>query len=184
MARFLLTFIVLVIVLFAAELTAPVQQYFVLPWTEMLTKAAAVLLQWADPTVISRGNLLATAQGTFAIAVVAGCNGIEALIILVAAMLAFPSPWRHKMWGLLLGALAVQVLNLIRVISLFYIGQWSMPVFHWMHLYAWQALIMLDVLFVWILWIRAMPKTAQSQVPDNHPRQNESDRAATPNHAG
>jgi exosortase H (IPTLxxWG-CTERM-specific) len=161
MVRFLLTFIALVTVLFAAELTAPVQQYFVLPWTAMLTKSAAYLLQWVDPTVISQGKVLATAKGTFAISVEAGCNGIEALIILVAAMIAFPAPWRHRMWGISFGAVAVQALNLVRVVSLFYIGQWSMDVFHWMHLYAWQALIMLDVLFVWILWIRAMPKTAQ-----------------------
>jgi exosortase H (IPTLxxWG-CTERM-specific) len=183
MVRFLLTFIILVTALFAAELTAPVQKYFVLPWTEMLTKAAAYLVQWADPTVISRGKVLATAQGTFAISVEAGCNGIEALIILVAAILAFAAPWRHKIWGILLGAFAVQALNLVRVISLFYIGQWSMPVFHWMHLYAWQALIMLDVLFVWIFWIRAMPKTPQmpgSPVSGNDAAEN----VAAPHHAG
>lgn len=158
MIKFLLTFIALVIALFAAELTAPVQRYFVLPWTEMLTKAAAFLLQSVDATVISQGKVLATTKGTFAVSVEAGCNGIEALIILVAALLAFPAPWRHKVIGIVLGAVAVQALNLVRVISLFYVGQWSIAVFHWMHLYAWQALIMLDVLLVWILWIRAMPK--------------------------
>lgn len=180
MVRFLLIFVVLITVLFAAELTAPAQQYFVLPWTEMLTKTAASLLQWADPTVISRGKVLATARGTFAISVEAGCNGIEALIILVAAMLAFPASWRHKIGGILLGAIAVQALNLVRVISLFYIGQWSMPVFHWMHLYAWQALIMLDVLFVWILWIRAMAKNPPSAIADSDVREH----ATAPNHAG
>jgi exosortase H (IPTLxxWG-CTERM-specific) len=167
MVRFLLTFIALVTVLFAAELTAPVQQYFVLPWTAMLTKSAAYLLQWVDPTVISQGKVLATAKGTFAISVEAGCNGIEALIILIAAMIAFPAPWRHRMWGIFFGAIAVQALNLVRVVSLFYIGQWSMDVFHWMHLYAWQALIMLDVLFVWILWIRALPKNLQPSAVTN-----------------
>ena len=158
MTRFLLIFLALVTGLFAVELTAPVQHYFVLPWTEMLTHAAAFLLQSVDSTVISRGKVLATTHGGFAISVEAGCNGLEALIILVAAMLAFPSPWRHKVMGILVGAIAVQALNLIRVISLFYIGQWSLPVFNWMHLYTWQALIMLDVLLVWIFWIRGMPK--------------------------
>ncbi len=159
MTKFLLIFLVLVIGLFAIELTAPVQRYFVLPWTEMLTHAAAFLLQSVDSTVISQGKVLATTQGGFAISVEAGCNGLEALIILVAAMLAFPAPWRHKILGILVGAGAVQALNLVRVISLFYIGQWNLAVFNWMHLYAWQALIMLDVLLVWIFWIRAMPKS-------------------------
>jgi exosortase H (IPTLxxWG-CTERM-specific) len=183
MVKFLLVFAVLVTVLFAAELTAPAQHYFVLPWTELLTRAAASLLQWVDPSVVAHGKVLATAAGTFSISVEAGCNGIEALIILVAAMLAFPAPWRHTIWGILLGALAVQALNLVRVISLFYIGQWSMAVFHWMHLYAWQALIMLDVLFVWIFWIRAMPKSTLR--PDSTKFAGDAvENVSAPNHVG
>jgi hypothetical protein len=30
-------------------------------------------------------------------------------------------------------------------------------VFEWAHLYVWQALIMLDVLIVWLIWVRALP---------------------------
>ena len=157
MIKFLVIFALIVIGLFAAELTAPAQTYFVLPWTEALAKTAAFLLQSFDSTVISQGKVLATTKGNFGVSIEAGCNGVEALIILVAAMLAFPAPWRHKIAGILIGAVTVQALNLVRVISLFYIGQWSFTAFEWMHLYAWQALIMLDVLLVWVLWIRALP---------------------------
>ena len=52
---------------------------------------------------------------------------------------------------------AVQLLNVVRVISLFYIGQWNFDVFEWAHLYVWQALIMLDVLIVWLIWVRRVP---------------------------
>jgi hypothetical protein len=31
-------------------------------------------------------------------------------------------------------------------------------VFEWAHLYVWQALIMLDVLVVWLLWVRTLPR--------------------------
>src|SRR5262249_56709982 len=89
----------------------------------------------------------------------AGCNGVEATIVLVAAMLAFPAPWKHKLVGLAAGIVAVQGLNVIRVISLFYLGQWNRDVFEWAHLYVWQALIMLDVLIVWLVWVRTLPKT-------------------------
>jgi exosortase/archaeosortase family protein len=53
---------------------------------------------------------------------------------------------------------AVQALNVVRVISLFYLGQWSVAAFEWAHYYLWQALIMLDVLVVWLLWIRTLPR--------------------------
>ena len=60
--------------------------------------------------------------------------------------------------GIAIGIVAVQGLNIVRVISLFYIGQWNFKVFEWAHLYVWQALIMLDVLIVWLLWVRTLPR--------------------------
>ena len=49
---------------------------------------------------------------------------------------------------------AVQVLYIVRVISLLYLGPWNKDVFEWAHLYVWQALIMLDVLVVWVIGVR------------------------------
>ena len=83
--------------------------------------------------------------------------GVEATIVLVAAILAFPASWKHRLIGLGAGIVAVQGLNVIRVISLFYLGQWNLDVFEWAHLYVWQALIMLDVLIVWLVWVRTLP---------------------------
>ena len=68
----------------------------------------------------------------------------------------------------------MQGLNIIRVISLFYIGQWNTRVFEWAHLYVWQALIMLDVLVVWLVWVRMLHRgrkdgTAPPHGPDPAP---------------
>ena len=78
--------------------------------------------------------------------------------MLVAAIVAFPAPWRARLAGITVGIIAVQGLNVVRVISLFYLGQWNMQVFEWAHLYVWQALIMLDVLLVWLVWVRLLPQ--------------------------
>ncbi len=91
---------------------------------------------------------------------------LEAAIILIAGMGAFPSTWKHKLLGMAVGIAAVQVVNLVRIISLYYLGKWNMTVFEFAHLYLWQALIMLDVLVVWMLWIRWVAKhPAQPAVP-------------------
>ena len=55
-----------------------------------------------------------------AIQIAPGCNGVEAMIILLAAVLAFPSPWFYKLKGLFWGFLAIQSLNTVRIISLFW----------------------------------------------------------------
>lgn len=157
MARFFILFAVVLVALLAAELTPPVQSALVLPWTEALARLSAALITIADPHVAVLGRTLQSTTNGFAVSIEAGCNGIEAAIVLVAAMLAFPAPWTSRAVGILAGLAAVQVLNLLRVVSLFYLGQWSLPAFEWAHLYLWQALIMLDVLVVWLVWIRMLP---------------------------
>jgi len=46
----------------------------------------------------------------------------------------------------------------VRIISLFYLGQWDRTWFDWFHLYLWQALIVLDALVVFLLWLRWLPR--------------------------
>ncbi|CAN5182543.1 hypothetical protein BH11PSE11_BH11PSE11_19280 [soil metagenome] len=170
MLRFFLLFVVILIALFAAELTPPIQRLIVLPWTEMLAHLCAAVITLFDANVTAVGKVLRSTTNGFAVSIEAGCNGIEAAIILIAAMLAFPAPWKHRVLGILAGLLAVQILNVVRVISLFYLGQWSMKVFEWAHLYLWQALIMLDVLIVWLVWIRTLPSdSAATPEPPSQP---------------
>ena len=168
MLRFFVTFIVLLAALFGLELTPIAQKYFVIPWTDILAAISARLVTVFDPAVTASGNVLQSGRG-FAVSIEAGCNGVEATLVLVAAMLAFPAPLRRKLTGLAVGILAVQGLNVIRVISLFYLGQWNYRVFEWAHLYVWQALIMLDVLVVWLIWVRLLPASDASPGPPGGP---------------
>src|SRR5205809_7358917 len=158
MLSFFLWFLGLQATLFGLELTPWVQKWLVLPWTSALAAMSAGIIKLFDPGVLSHGKVLQSASNGFAVSIEAGCNGVEATIVLVAAILAFPASWKRKLAGLIIGVVAVQSLNIVRVISLFYLGQWNFDVFEWAHLYVWQALIMLDVLIVWLLWVRALPR--------------------------
>jgi exosortase H (IPTLxxWG-CTERM-specific) len=165
MIRFFILFIVLLALMFGIELTPWAQRWLVEPWTATLAHASATLVTAFDPGVISAGKVLRSTSNGFAVSIEAGCNGVEATIVLIAAMLAFPAPWKHRIVGLAAGIVAVQGLNVIRVISLFYLGQWNRDVFEWAHLYVWQALIMLDVLIVWLVWVRTLPRVEDSRGP-------------------
>ena len=158
MLRFLVLFVAIQAALFGLELTPPAQRLFVEPWTKLLANISAAVVKAFDPTVIAHGKVLESSGNAFAVSIEAGCNGVEATIVLAAAVLAFPAPWRSKLLGLLVGIVAVQGLNIVRVISLFYLGQWNRAAFDWAHRYLWQALIMLDVLIVWLLWVRTLPR--------------------------
>ena len=158
MKRFAILFAVIVVALFAVQLTPLAQQWFVAPWTSGVAHVSTWVAKLFDPAVgVSGPTLYSTANG-FAVTILSGCNGVEAMIVLLAAILAYPAPWKHRIAGVGGGVLAIQFLNIVRIVSLFYIGQWSLKVFEWAHLYAWQALIMLDALVVWLLWLRLLPR--------------------------
>jgi len=157
MRRFVVVFVALLALSFAAELTPFAQAWFVAPWTDGVAAVSAALMRQFDATVTTSGNVIGSTSGAFAVSIEAGCNGVEATLVLVAAMLAFPATWPHRLRGIVAGVAAVQALNVLRVVSLFYLGQWNRDVFEWAHLYVWQALIMLDVLIVWVVWVRLMP---------------------------
>jgi exosortase H (IPTLxxWG-CTERM-specific) len=164
--RFFFIFLTVLAVLFGVEMLNPVQEAVVTPWTSWLATVSAAVARLIDPTVISHGRVLQqSAPPYFGVSIEAGCNGVEATIVLLGAMLAFPSSWRMKLWGIGLGFIAVQSVNLIRIVSLFFLGQWSFKAFEFAHLYMWQALIMLDVLVVWLLWMRIVARRGPLPAP-------------------
>ena len=168
MLRFFLIFLVIQGVLFGVELLGPVQSVVIMPWTGLLATFSANLVQFFDANVTAYANVIQSTRNGFGVAIQPGCNGVEACIILIAAILAFPAPWRPKLAGLAIGILAVQAVNVLRIVSLFYLGQWNMQWFEFAHLYLWQALIMLDVLVVWLLWVRYLARRGLVQMPSPH----------------
>lgn len=165
MLRFVFLFLVILCTLFVAELLRPVELHVIDPFTNAIARVCVWLVASFDAHAFAIGKELHSSSNGFAISIERGCNGIEAIIILVSAMLAYPASWRYKALGIGLGFLAIQALNLVRIISLFYIGQWNRTWFDWFHLYLWQALIVLDALVAFLLWLRWMPRAAASTGP-------------------
>jgi exosortase H (IPTLxxWG-CTERM-specific) len=164
MLRFIIVFLVTLAILFTLELVGPVDRHVIGPFTGAIAAASTWIIGLVDANAIASGNVIRSTTTGFAIAIERGCNGVEAVIILVSAMLAFPSQWKHKLVGIALGFVAIQALNLVRIISLFYLGQWNMQWFEWFHLYLWQALIVLDALVVFLLWLRWLPHAGRSGI--------------------
>lgn len=158
MRRFALTFGALLLTLFTVELLEPVQAAVVQPFTGWLADISAAIIMPMDDHVSASGRILRHSQTGFAVSIEAGCNGVEAAIVLIAGIAAYPAPPVSKITAIVLGFLAIQVMNIARIISLFYLGQWNLDAFTWVHLYLWPVLIMLDVLVVFILHLRYLAR--------------------------
>lgn len=161
MARFFVIFLILLVGLFTLEILQPVREYVIYPFTGVIADVSVWLVKLFDDNVIANGNVIRSTENGFAVRIESPCNGVEAMIILFSAMFAFPAPWKHRFIGFAIGFVAIQALNLVRIISLFYMGQWNETAFVWFHQYLWQALIILDALIVWLLWLRRLPPPAE-----------------------
>lgn len=147
-------FVIVLCALFALEWLEPVRQGLIQPFTAGLATLSAAFLHILDPNVIADGIVIASLKTGESVAILAGCNGVEAMICLTAALLAYPTTAYQRIVGLVVGYLAIQSLNIMRIISLFYLLQWNKHWFEWSHLYLWQGLLFLDVLITFMLWIR------------------------------
>ena len=161
MTRFITVFLVVLLTLFTLEMLMPVQQHVIVPFTSLLAKTSAALVVPFDNSVAAYGKVLQFRDSGFAVSIEAGCNGVEATIVLIAAVLAFPATWRQRLAAIGLGFIAIQSLNLVRIISLFYLGNWNLEFFTWVHLYLWPALIMLDVLIFFLLYLNYLSRRAE-----------------------
>ena len=154
MTRFVIVFAAVLLGLFTLEMLDPVQAAVIQPFTGWLASISAAIIMPFDDAVVASGRVIEHTTAQFAVSIESGCNGVEATIVLIAGVLAFPASWKQRLAAITLGFLAIQVANLARIISLFYLGQWNLDIFTWTHLYLWPVLIMLDVLLVFAVYLR------------------------------
>jgi len=118
-----------------------------------LVRTAAILIHLFRGHAIPQGTVLRDPSSGLAVEMKDGCNGVNVTVLLCAALLAFPASWSLKAKGLLIGVVAIQFVNFLRFISLYYLLQYSQAWFDFAHAYLWESLIMLDALAVFWLWV-------------------------------
>jgi exosortase H (IPTLxxWG-CTERM-specific) len=160
MGRFLLIFAISLGILFGLLLAPPIAPA-VDRFTRGLVVASALVIRIFGGHAVAAGDLLQDPSSNFAIQMAYGCNGAHVTILLWAALLAFPATWTQKAKGLIAGTAAIHVVNLIRFISLFYVGEYNRAWFDFAHLYLWESLMMIDTLVIFWTWAHFVRKSGQ-----------------------
>ncbi len=141
---------------FGILFTPPVQSVDIRFSRALVNVSHALLLACGGHA--TRDAAIMRAPGGFAVEMRDGCNAVNVTILLWSAILAFPASWKMKLVGLAAGSLIVQTLNIVRFISLFYLGQYSMAWFDFAHAYLWESLLVLDTLVVFWLWVNRVAR--------------------------
>ena len=101
---FVAKFCATMLVLYAVVALNQVNDRVIVPFTEVVAKGAAMLLRGVESGVGVTGTVMRSQQ--FALDVRNGCNGVEAVILLVAAIIAFPATLRSRLVGLAVASVA------------------------------------------------------------------------------
>ncbi len=148
--RFLILFLTILGISFTVVALRSVDQAFVVPFTTMVAQVSGSLLMLFGEEMTVNGCQLTSPR--FAVTIYNGCNGLITSLIFISGVLAFPARWPAKILGVLGGLLAIQAINLVRIMSLFYIGIYLPDLFNSSHIFIWQSIVILFGVGLWMLW--------------------------------
>ena len=149
-SRFLILFLSVLGVSFTVIALQPVNDAFVVPYTTLIAKVAGRILALFGEDISIHGTVLRSPR--FAVTIYNGCNGLITSLIFISGVLAFPARWAAKFIGVIGGLIAIQAINMVRIISLFYIGIYVPKLFNSSHIFIWQSLVILAGVTLWIVW--------------------------------
>lgn len=104
----------------------------------------------------SQDEMLMGPAGSLAIR--RGCDALEPAALFAAAVLAFPAAWKARLIGVAVGVPVLLVLNLARIVSLYYVLKWRPGWFEAAHVDVWQPLFILFAMVLWALWVMVMAR--------------------------
>jgi exosortase H (IPTLxxWG-CTERM-specific) len=155
---FLARFVVLLVAFYLVVASHPVNDAMIVPFTGWIARTSGKVLNVLGERVTVTGTEI-QAIG-FGVNIENGCNGVETALLLAAAVLAFPARWRQRLIGFFFGFLAIQVVNIIRVVSLVWIGRHKPALFDSSHTVIWQSAVVLFGVLIFLLWASRQTRRA------------------------
>ncbi len=92
-----------------------------------------------------------------------GCEGVEGIFIVAAALLAFRMSKKRKITGILAGTFILFAINIMRIITLFFVAKYKLGLFELMHVYIGQTVTIFSGIVFFVLWTMSDHKQGQTE---------------------
>jgi exosortase H (IPTLxxWG-CTERM-specific) len=158
---FLARFIGLLVLFYIIVASNPVNDHVIVPFTSAIASTSGAFLRAVGEPVTVAGTVIRSPG--FSVNIENGCNGVETALLFGSAVLAFPAAWGRRLLGLLLGFLAIQAINLVRVVTLFWVGLHKPSLFHSSHTVLWQSAIVLFGVLFFLFWAARQTRPRQAE---------------------
>lgn len=113
--------------------------------------ASGPILNLLGEQAVVTGTRLASARGHVDVSF--GCDALEPIVYFAAAVLAFPARWRRRLVGLVIGVPALFALNILRIVTLYYVATRAPGWFDAAHVDVGQPIFIVLTLGLWFAWV-------------------------------
>ena len=94
------------------------------------------------------------------------CDGLPVLALFAGFIIAYPGPWRTKLWFVPLGMLLIHGINILRVAGLALNQLYSRHTVNFNHHYTYTIIVYGFIFWLWTIWVRRFaPATAPTDPP-------------------
>lgn len=121
-------------------------------YTTMVIKLSAFFINCFGEAKAVSGSIIQL--NNLALNIEFGCNGLEAFMIYVAAILSFPATIFNKSAGIVIGFIILQVINILRIASLGLVGIYLREYFDYFHIYVAQSMMIFVSFIIFLLWLQ------------------------------
>lgn len=159
--RFGLTFLCLAL-LINAIILLPIWEKPMAGFVHLNASVASAILNLAGERSHAMDGIIYSPQ--YAITVLPACTAVEFTGVFCAAILAFPAPWSPKLIGMVVGSALLTGLNLLRIMSLYFIGVHLNSLFTAMHEQIWGIIQIPAVICLGLAWVQWVTKNDHLEI--------------------
>lgn len=118
-------------------------------------KSICYIISTLTPDVPISSSGVNILSSHFSLSIDSACNGLDAILLVVSAIMAFKADLKKKIIGALSGCLFLYLFNMSRIVVLFYSKTFAPGLFDFLHVYAGQTLAIIagvGFFFFWVSW--------------------------------
>lgn len=129
-----------------------------LPYTSLVTWASARAGELLLPIPVTQRGPITLGSDDAAVVIRAGCNGLEAIFLLLAGILAFPATWKDRIRGIMVYIPVLFGANVLRVLLLLYIVTRHPQLTDFFHYQIAQGVLVLFIAILWMHYVQTSSK--------------------------
>lgn len=99
-------------------------------------------------------------EGVSGVRIINGCNGLTTIGLFIGFVVAFPGAWKHRLWFIPMGIVAIYAANVFRVVAMLGFQMYWPAAFDPMHSFGMTTFFYVVVFGLWMAWVHLNEDTS------------------------